>query len=115
MQWMPGSAMLLILQDLVWFDMIESRFHTPCSLHHSSTPRHKGTGDQGRSRADQGKAEPGFQKVCSGSSNATGKTIFHRTKSENLPDALSNIFDILNKLSNYYDFLDKLSSDYNIL
>ena len=34
--------------------------------------------------------------------------------SENLPDALSNDYDIWDKLSNYCDILDKLSNDYNI-
>ena len=35
--------------------------------------------------------------------------------SENLPDALSNDYDIWDKLSNYCDILDKLSNDYNSL
>ena len=42
--------------------------------------------------------------------------------SENLPEALSkdynildNYYDILDKLSNYYDILDKLSNDFNKL
>ena len=35
--------------------------------------------------------------------------------SENLPDALSNDYDTLDKLSNYCAILDKLSNDYNSL
>ena len=35
--------------------------------------------------------------------------------SENLPDALSNDYDIWDKLSNYCDILDKLSNYYNLL
>ena len=42
-------------------------------------------------------------------------TMLPDKQSENLPDALSNDYNIWDKLSNYCDILDKLYNDYNLL